>query len=55
VQAAHRLVCTSVRWGKLAESLRANGKPPCAIIGAVGNRWLRSLHHAMKEPIMRRD
>lgn len=48
VQAAHRLIRTSKRWGRLADSLRARGKPPCVIVGAVGNRWLRTLHHVMK-------
>lgn len=49
VQAAHRLIRTSDRWGKLADSMRSRGKPACVIVGAVGNRWLRTLHHAMKE------
>jgi transposase len=49
VQAAHRLIRTSDRWGKLAASLKARGKAPCVIVGAVGNRWVRSLHHAMKD------
>jgi transposase len=49
VQAAHRLMRTSDRWSKLADSLRDRGKPVCVIVGAVGNRWLRCLHHAMKE------
>jgi transposase len=49
VQAAHRLIRTNQRWNELAESLRARGKPPCVIVGAVGNRWVRSLHHAMKD------
>ena len=48
VQAAHRLVRTCERWSGLAESMRARGKPACVIAGAVGNRWLRNLHHAMK-------
>ena len=48
VQAAHRLIRTSERWGKLADSMRARGKPACVIVGAVGNRWLRTLHQAMK-------
>ena len=51
VQAAHRLIRISDRWGKLADSMRARGKHTCVIVGAVGNRWLRTLHHAMKEPI----
>jgi transposase len=49
VQAAHRLVRTVPRWVKLAGSLKARGKPPCVIIAAVGNRWVRTLHHVMKE------
>jgi transposase len=49
VQAAHRLIRTVERWGDLAASLRARGKPPCVAVGAVGNRWLRRLHHAMKD------
>jgi len=49
VQAAHRLIRTVGRWSKLAESMRSRGKPPCVIVGAVGNRWLRNLHHAMKD------
>ena len=48
VQAAHRLIRTVNRWSSLAESLRKQGKPACVIIGAVGNRWMRNLHHAMK-------
>jgi transposase len=51
VQAAHRLIRTVERWSKLAASLKARGKPACVIVGAVGNRWLRNLHHAMKEKI----
>ena len=49
VQAAHRLIRTVERWSKLADSMRCRGKPACVIVGAVGNRWLRNLHHAMKE------
>ena len=52
VQAAHRLIRTVQRWSKLADSMRARGKPACVIVGAVGNRWLRGLHHAMKESAM---
>jgi transposase len=52
VQAAHRLIRTVGRWSQLAESMRARGKPACVIVGAVGNRWLRNLHHAMKESAM---
>jgi len=49
VQAAHRLIRTVERWSKLADSMRSHGKSACVIVGAVGNRWLRNLHHAMKE------
>jgi transposase len=49
VQAAHRLIRTHERWKGLADSMRSRGKPSCVIVGAVGNRWLRTLHHAMKE------
>ena len=49
VQAAHRLIRTVDRWRTLAGSLKARGKPACVVVGAVGNRWLRNLHHAMKE------
>jgi transposase len=52
VQAAHRLIRTSSRWKNLADSMRSRGKPACVIVGAVGNRWLRNLHHAMKESTM---
>jgi transposase len=52
VQAAHRLIRTSPRWSELADAMRSRGKPPCVIVGAVGNRWLRTLHHAMKESTM---
>lgn len=48
VQAAQRLIRTVERWTKLAQSLAQRGKPKCVIVGAVGNRWLRTLHHAMK-------
>ena len=48
VQAAHRLIRTTDRWHGLAEQMRARGKPACVVVGAVGNRWLRGLHHAMK-------
>jgi len=49
IQAAHRLIRSEERWSKLANALRERGKPPCVIVAAVGNRWMRNLHHAMKE------
>jgi transposase len=51
VQAAHRLIRTSPRWQKLALNLMQRGKPTNVIVAAVGNRWVRTLHHAMKTPI----
>lgn len=51
VQAAHRLIRTVEHWSQLAASLKARGKPACVIVGAVGNRWLRNLHHAMKSEV----
>ncbi len=51
VQAAHRLIRTTQRWGNLADAMRLRGKPACVIVGAVGNRWLRNLHQAMKGSI----
>jgi transposase len=50
VQAAHRLIRTHDRWARLADGMRTRGKPPCVVVGAVGNRWLRTLHHAMNAP-----
>jgi transposase len=55
VQAAHRLIRTVERWSGLAASLEKRGKPTCVIVGAVGNRWLRNLHHAMKHQPTERD
>ena len=53
VQAAHRLIRTAARWSALARTLAARGKAPCVIVAAVANRWVRALHHAMKEPAMK--
>lgn len=55
VQASHRLIRTVERWSKLADSMRSRGKAACVIVGAVGNRWLRTLHHAMKLNAMKED
>ena len=48
VQASHRLINTRPRWRALADSMRRRGKQANVIVAAVGNRWLRKLHHAMK-------
>lgn len=50
VQAAHRLIRTVPRWTQLAGSLSKRGKKKCVIVAAVANRWVRTLHHAMKGP-----
>jgi len=52
VQAAHRLINTRPRWSTLAQSMRKRGKEANVIVAAVGNRWLRKLHHAMKPAAM---
>jgi transposase len=49
IQAAHRLIRTSDRWSKLAESLRGRGKPGCVIAAAVANRWMRRMYFDMKK------
>ncbi len=49
LQAAQRLRRHDPRWRGLYERLRDNGKPVCLAIAAVANRWVRSLHHQMKE------
>jgi transposase len=50
IQAAHRLIRTNDRWGKLAERLANKGKPTCVVVAAVANRWVRSMHHRMLQP-----
>jgi transposase len=50
VQAAHRLIRTTARWRNLSNSMKRRGKPVNVIVAAVGNRWVRNLHHAMKNP-----
>lgn len=49
VQAAHRLMRTSARWRKLAESMLRRGKPKPLVVAAIANRWVRSMHHRMVE------
>lgn len=49
IEAAQRLRRYEPRWRELSASMAARGKPASVIIGAVANRWLRGLHHAMKE------
>lgn len=49
IQAAQRLRLHEPRWQELYERLRANGKAVSLAIAAVANRWVRSLHHQLKE------
>lgn len=47
IQAAHRLMRTDRRWGRLGESLLKRGKPKPLVTAAVANRWVRSMHHRL--------
>lgn len=49
IEAAQRLRRYEPRWRELSESMAQRGKPTSVIIGAIANRWLRGLYHAMKE------
>ena len=55
IQAAHRLIRTDDRWGKLAQRLENKGKPRTVVVAAVANRWVRSMHHRMLEPLEQSD
>jgi transposase len=55
VQAAHRLIRTDAHWSAMAKKLKARGKPACVIVGAVGNHWIRRLHHVMKSDVTATD
>jgi transposase len=50
IEAAHRLIRYDPHWRDMATRLRANGKKPCVIVGAVANRWVRKLFHQMQNP-----
>lgn len=49
VEAGHRLARLDPRWKRLAQKLRRAGKPGSVVAAAISNRWVRSLHHEMKE------
>jgi transposase len=49
IEAAQRLRRFEPRWQELSASMAKRGKPASVIVGAVANRWLRSLFHQMKE------
>jgi transposase len=48
IEAAHRLMRYDPRWAALAGALRRAGKPPCVIVAAVANRWVRWLFHQVE-------
>ena len=47
VQIAHSLRRWTPRWRAMAAQYAERGKPASVIIGAIGNRWIRGLHHEM--------
>jgi transposase len=49
VEAAHRLRRYEPRWESLGRKLKERGKASSLVIAAIANRWVRSLHHQMKE------
>src|SRR5262249_23309121 len=49
IEAAQRLRRYEPRWRGLSEAMAARGKAASVIVGAVANRWLRTLFHQMKE------
>jgi len=48
IEAAHRLIRFDRKWGDLAGTLLARGKPKCVVVAAVANRWVRWLFHQMQ-------
>jgi transposase len=50
IQAGHRLLRRSDRWGQLGQHLLAQGKAKSVAVAAVTNRWLRWIYHRMLEP-----
>jgi transposase len=49
VEAGHRLARCEERWKNLAAKLRRAGKPGTVVAVAIANRWVRWLHHQMKQ------
>lgn len=49
IEAAQRLRRYEPRWKRMSGSMQARGKPSSVIVGAVANRWIRSLFHELKE------
>jgi len=49
IQAAQRLRRHEPRWKAMSMQMSERGKAASTIIGAVANRWIRRLHHEMRE------
>lgn len=49
LQAAHQLRRRQPTWGAFMDHLVRRGKPRSVAIAALANRWVRGLHHRMKE------
>ena len=49
MEAGHRLARLDERWKSFGKKLRARGKAGSVVAAAVANRWVRWLHHQMKE------
>lgn len=49
IQAALRLRRHDRRWRAFSHRLERAGKPANVIVGAIANRWVRSLFHLMKQ------
>jgi len=49
LEAAHRLARHDPRWHAFAESLLRRGKAKNVVAAAVANRWMRWMHHQMKD------
>jgi len=45
IEAVHRIIHLDERWMKLAQQLKARGKPTSLVVAAVANRYMRWLHH----------
>ena len=52
IELAWRLIRYVPRWRAMAVRMRRRGKAGSLIAAAVANRWVRNLHHVMKEPTM---
>ncbi len=45
---AHRLMTYVPHWQEFRARLRSAGKPPCVIVAAVANRWVRRLLYEVR-------